>query len=63
MLKTLVMMALVAVAQAPSDPHLPPKVVDTFAPTLPAGLNHGVLIVSKTNGWRHFDVNGIFCIF
>ena len=55
MLKTLMMMALVAVTQAPSDPHLPPKVVDTVAPTLPAGLSHGVLIVSKTNGWRHIE--------
>jgi type 1 glutamine amidotransferase len=55
MLKTLMMMALVAVAQAPSDPHLPPKVVDTIVPTLPAGLQRGVLIVSKTNGWRHFE--------
>lgn len=55
MLKTLMMMALVAVAQVPSDPHLPAKVVDTVAPTLPAGLKHGVLIVSKTNGWRHFE--------
>ncbi len=55
MLKTLMMMALVAVAQAPSDPHLPPKVVDNVAPTLPAGLKRGVLIVSKTNGWRHFE--------
>lgn len=55
MLKTLVMMAMVAVMQAPSDPHLPAKVVDTVAPTLPANIHRGVLIVSKTNGWRHFE--------
>lgn len=55
MLKTLMMIALVAAGQAPSDPHLPAKVVDTVAPTLPAGIARGVLIVSKTNGWRHFE--------
>jgi len=55
MLKTLVMIALIAVAPAPSDPHLPGRTVDTVAPTLPAGLKRGVLIVSKTNGWRHFE--------
>ncbi|MDQ1231330.1 ThuA domain-containing protein [Sphingomonas sp. SORGH_AS_0879] len=55
MLKTLAMMAMIAVAQAPSDPHLPGKTVDSVAPTLPAGITRGVLIVSKTNGWRHIE--------
>ncbi|MET3435865.1 ThuA domain-containing protein [Sphingomonas sp. 1185] len=55
MLKTLMMMALVVAAQAPSDPHLPGRTVDSVAPTLPAGLQRGVLIVSKTNGWRHIE--------
>jgi len=55
MLKTLTMIAMLAVAQAPSDPHLPAKVIDSVAPTLPAGITRGVLIVSKTNGWRHIE--------
>ena len=55
MLKTLAMIAMLAVAQAPGDPHLPAKVMDRDAPTLPAGLKGAVLIVSKTNGWRHFE--------
>ena len=53
--KMLLMMALVAVAQPPGDPHLPGRTVDTVAPTLPVGLTRGVLIVSKTNGWRHIE--------
>lgn len=55
MLKTLAMILGVALAQATGNPHLPPKVVDTVAPPLPAGLKGAVLIVSKTNGWRHFE--------
>ena len=55
MLKTLMITALVAVAQAPYDPHLPSKIVDTVAPTLPANIQRGVLIMSKTNGWRHIE--------
>ena len=55
MLKSLMMIAMLAAAQAPDNPHLPAPVVDTVAPTLPAGLKGAVLIVSKTNGWRHFE--------
>ncbi len=55
MLKTLTIMALLTVAQAPSDPHLPGRIVDSVAPVLPVGIDRGVLIVSKTNGWRHIE--------
>lgn len=55
MLKSLMMIAVLAATQVGSDPHLPAPVVDTVAPTLPAGLKGAVLIVSKTNGWRHFE--------
>lgn len=60
MLKTWVMFAMMAAVQAPErapspDPHLPPSVIDRTPPVLPAGLARGVLIVSKTNGWRHIE--------
>ncbi|MDR6788891.1 type 1 glutamine amidotransferase [Sphingomonas sp. BE138] len=55
MLKTLAMILGVALAQATGNPHLPPKVVDTTPPPVPAGLKDAVLIVSKTNGWRHIE--------
>lgn len=55
MLKTMIVVALLASAQATPDPHKPVPTFDTVAPSLPAGLDHAVLIVSKTNGWRHFE--------
>lgn len=45
-----------APAPAPApDPHLPTPVTDSVAPTVPAGLKDGVLILSKTNAWRHIE--------
>ncbi len=55
MLKTLAMIAMLAAAQVAGDPHRPAPVVDRVAPPLPAGLSGAVLIVSKTNGWRHIE--------
>lgn len=45
---------LLSAAQAP-DPHLPTPTYDTVPPTLPASMQNGVLIFSKTNGWRHVE--------
>lgn len=39
--------------QAAPDPRRPTPVTDTAPPELPAGLKQAVLIVSKTNGYRH----------
>lgn len=57
MLRMVAMIGVLAAAQAGpgDDPHLPEPGYDTVAPTLPAGLRRGVLIVSKTNGWRHVE--------
>ena len=46
---------LLTTAQAAPDPHLPPFRQDSVPPALPAGLTGAVLIVSKTNGWRHIE--------
>lgn len=46
---------LLPAAQAAPDPHLPRPSFDRVAPTLPASLEAGVLIFSKTNGWRHIE--------
>lgn len=48
-------LALLAATAAAPDPHLPAPVEDSVAPVLPAGLSGAVLIVSKTNGWRHIE--------
>ncbi|WP_343527665.1 ThuA domain-containing protein [Sphingomonas sp.] len=55
MLKLWAILAALALVQAPVDPHLPGRTIDTVAPTLPVGIKRGVLIVSKTNGWRHIE--------
>ena len=47
--------ALLAIAPTAPDPHLPAATHDSVAPTLPANLQNAVLIVSKTNGWRHIE--------
>jgi len=51
----LAVLALFTMAQTVPDPHLPKPTLDSVAPTLPRGLQHAVLIVSKTNGWRHIE--------
>nr|WP_243846973.1 ThuA domain-containing protein [Sphingomonas japonica] len=49
------MLALIGLLTPLSDPHLPKPTYDRVAPVLPAGLDRAVLIVSKTNGWRHIE--------
>lgn len=49
------LLALVGLLAAQADPHLPTPTHDRIAPALPSGLEHAVLIVSKTNGWRHIE--------
>jgi type 1 glutamine amidotransferase len=48
-------LSLLTMAQAAPNPHLPPPTYDAVAPVLPAKLHNAVLIVSKTNGWRHIE--------
>jgi uncharacterized protein len=48
-------LALIGLLAATPDPHLPPPTYDRVAPALPPGLRRAVLIVSKTNGWRHVE--------
>jgi hypothetical protein len=55
MLKMLALAALLTTAQAAPDPHLPRATTDSVAPVLPKDLHDAVLIVSKTNGWRHIE--------
>ncbi|MBB3912583.1 ThuA domain-containing protein [Sphingomonas desiccabilis] len=49
------LLGLLVTAQAAPNPHLPKPSFDTTAPVLPATIDRAVLIVSKTNGWRHFE--------
>lgn len=51
----LALLALLTTAQAAPDPHRPAPTYDTAPPVLPKGLQHAVLIMSKTNGWRHIE--------
>jgi type 1 glutamine amidotransferase len=51
----LALLALLTMAQSAPDPHRPTPTHDAVAPVLPAGLQGAVLIVSKTNGWRHLE--------
>ncbi|MCP8890798.1 ThuA domain-containing protein [Sphingomonas faeni] len=53
--KLLALVGLVTMGQAAPNPHLPAAIYDSVAPTLPKGLQRAVLIVSKTNGWRHIE--------
>lgn len=47
---------LLMAAQTPADPHRPEPTYDSVLPRLPQGMrNKAVLIVSKTNGWRHLE--------
>ena len=61
MMRAMVLMLLAlggtaaAAMQGTRDPHLPAPTYDSVPPVLPAGLNDAVLIVSKTNGWRHIE--------
>lgn len=49
------LIGLLATAQATPNPHLPKATFDSVAPALPKTMERGVLIVSKTNGWRHLE--------
>lgn len=53
-LLTILLVGLAALGPA-GDPHRPAPSFDRIAPLLPAGLQGGVLIVAKTNGWRHIE--------
>lgn len=55
MRKVLALIALLTMAQSAPDPHQPTPIHDVEAPVLPDGLERAVLIVSKTNGWRHIE--------
>ena len=55
MLRFLLFAALIAAGPAMADPHRPAPTHDSVAPELPQGLDDAVLIVSKTNGWRHIE--------
>lgn len=55
MRKMLALFALLTMAQSAPDRHLPTPTYDTTAPVLPEGLQDAVLIVSKTNAWRHIE--------
>ena len=46
---------ILAAAQTSPNPHLPKPTYDVEAPAVPSDLRRGVLIVSKTNGWRHIE--------
>lgn len=49
------LIGLLATAQAVSNPHLPNATFDSVAPAVPRTMTRGVLIISKTNGWRHIE--------
>ncbi|MFZ3484154.1 ThuA domain-containing protein [Sphingomonas sp. 3-13AW] len=55
MFRIIGLIGLLATAQAAPNPHLPKATFDTVAPKLPKTIERGVLIVSKTNGWRHLE--------
>ncbi|WP_347304395.1 ThuA domain-containing protein [Croceibacterium sp. TMG7-5b_MA50] len=55
MRKMLAVIALLTMAQAAPDPHRPTPTYDVVAPALPGRLDDAVLIVSKTNAWRHLE--------
>lgn len=55
MRRILALIALLTMAQSAPDPHRPTATYDTIAPVLPDGLQDAVLIISKTNGWRHLE--------
>ncbi|WP_315761010.1 ThuA domain-containing protein [Sphingomonas sp. Y38-1Y] len=55
MLKVLAVAMLAALTQTAPNPHLPKPTYDSVPPAVPAGIQRGVLIVSKTNAWRHLE--------
>ena len=55
MYRTLAIVAMLATAQAAPDPHRPAASYDSVAPSIPKDLRNAVLIVSKTNAWRHIE--------
>lgn len=55
MYRLLAAIGMLGVAQAAPDPHRPTPRYDNLAPALPRGMDRAVLIVSKTNGWRHIE--------
>lgn len=55
MMLRLLAMALLVAAQPAPDPHRPVPSYDKVAPSLPPRLHDAVLIVSKTNAFRHAE--------
>lgn len=55
MIRALLAAATLALAGQAPDPHLPAPSYDHVAPTLPADFRDGVLVFTKTNGWRHIE--------
>lgn len=56
MIRLLAMIGALMTPQAAPNPHLPKPSYDRTPPTLPPTLKPGaVLILSKTNGWRHIE--------
>lgn len=55
MYRALAIVAMLATAQAAPDPHRPAPSYDSVAPSIPKDLRNAVLIVSKTNAWRHIE--------
>lgn len=55
MLKAFAVALMLQAGQAAPDPRRPAAVTDTVPPELPAGLKRAVLIVSKTNAYRHHE--------
>ena len=58
MIKALAMgtLLLAAAAAQAQDPHWPTPVMDSVPPELPEIVRPAVLIVSKTNGFRHDSI-------
>jgi len=46
---------LLSTQAAANSPYLPTPTYDTAPPVLPAGLHKAVLIISKTNAFRHIE--------
>ncbi len=55
MIRKLVIFAVLLAVQANPDPHQPAPRSDNMAPCVPDDLIDAILIVSKTNGWRHIE--------
>lgn len=55
MLRLAGLLLMMAAGTAPANPHRPPATYDAIKPSLPPELHDAVLIVSKTNAYRHLE--------